>query len=547
MANKLTLLTLGLSFSLFTACNPFGSTATTTGDTTSAQDLYLGAKIVASVAALPSCNATSLNHLYYVIETEEFKVCDVNGYTVINLKGAQGAPGSDGVDGVDGTKGIDGMNGTNGADGTNGTSGLDGDNGADGVNGVDGTKGTNGIDGIDGTKGTDGIDGTKGTDGIDGTKGTDGIDGTKGTDGIDGENGPSCTGNPISSGTELICDDTVIDTIHDGFYAIQAQNQAIFSLGEGIPDPVAGNINDTYLDIKTSIYFKKDATKWVVMNSALAITNDMIEYLIAADISIDRLLAENVTMERILTAQTLPELLTKGVDIRLLFDNGIMVKALLDNGITVDSIIRAEIMGVVIDSRDQQEYLWTTIGDQIWMAENLNYSGDDSQGNKAFTVGLCYGQPDRSDNAQCDISGRIYTWYEAMNGSSSANGTPSGVQGLCPTGWHFPSSDEWTTFATTVYAYVGSSDRAAVGQVLKATAGWGGNNNGTDDFGFSGAPSGAWSSYQQPSFSGIEGVYWWTATQGSNNDSQQWIIAPSGFRMDWNRRINGESVRCLKD
>lgn len=72
--------------------------------------------------------------------------------------------------------------------------------------------------------------------------------------------------------------------------------------------------------------------------------------------------------------------------------------------------------GTLLDTRDGEEYNWIRIGEQVWMAENLNYD----------TAGAyCYG-----DNpSNCSIYGRLYKYWAAED--------------ACPTGWHIPSDKEW--------------------------------------------------------------------------------------------------------
>lgn len=45
--------------------------------------------------------------------------------------------------------------------------------------------------------------------------------------------------------------------------------------------------------------------------------------------------------------------------------------------------------------------------------------------------------------SNCNIYGGLYTWTLAMNGEASSNEVPSGVNGICPQGWHIPSYAEW--------------------------------------------------------------------------------------------------------
>jgi hypothetical protein len=92
---------------------------------------------------------------------------------------------------------------------------------------------------------------------------------------------------------------------------------------------------------------------------------------------------------------------------------------------------------VFTDTRDGKKYKFEVATDgKIWMIENLNYSREN-------TLGYCYGvningvNPHR-DSTTCDNGyGRIYEWAVAMDDNSP--------QGLCPNGWHIPSTAEWSS------------------------------------------------------------------------------------------------------
>ena len=109
------------------------------------------------------------------------------------------------------------------------------------------------------------------------------------------------------------------------------------------------------------------------------------------------------------------------------------------------------------DDRDGQTYRTVKIGDQVWMAENLNYVYLQSTEN-LDSISFCY-----NDSAEyCEKYGRLYTWAAAMDSvgvwSTDAKGCgnnpscfPSGtIRGICPEGWHLPSRDEWDTLLTVV-------------------------------------------------------------------------------------------------
>jgi hypothetical protein len=87
-----------------------------------------------------------------------------------------------------------------------------------------------------------------------------------------------------------------------------------------------------------------------------------------------------------------------------------------------------------------QTYSVISIGTQCWMAENLNIgtwiSLVDDQTDNDIIEKYCYDD----DPYFCDIYGGLYQWNEAMQYV-----TTEGTQGICPTDWHLPTDEEWTT------------------------------------------------------------------------------------------------------
>ena len=107
----------------------------------------------------------------------------------------------------------------------------------------------------------------------------------------------------------------------------------------------------------------------------------------------------------------------------------------------------------IVDPRDGKVYNIVKIGNQWWMAENLNaikYSDgtaiplveDTAAWNNLTEIDKAYCYYD-NDVSNGDIYGALYTWVAAMNGAVSSDANPSGVQGICPAGWHMPSDEEW--------------------------------------------------------------------------------------------------------
>ena len=209
-------------------------------------------------------------------------------------------------------------------------------------------------------------------------------------------------------------------------------------------------------------------------------------------------------------------------------------------------------MGFMTDERDGQIYKTVTIGNQIWMAENLNYAhtgipytyyrGDSDSSS------WCYGNI--AEN--CTKYGRLYTWATAMDSIAefSDNGKGCGyyvecspiypVRGICPSGWHLPTQDEWDTLFTVV------GGRSTAYEVLKSTSGWSKYGNGTDAFGFNVLPAGLRDLYGDFAFGGAEARFWSSSTAGYGLGAENVIFdfqAGVGG-VNWNY---GFSVRCVKD
>ncbi len=90
----------------------------------------------------------------------------------------------------------------------------------------------------------------------------------------------------------------------------------------------------------------------------------------------------------------------------------------------------------ITDNRDGQVYPTVQIGNQCWMAKNLNIGKmiqkKEIQANNGIIEKYCY------DNLEehCNNFGGLYQWREVISYKGNS-------QGICPTGWHIPSEAEW--------------------------------------------------------------------------------------------------------
>ncbi|MGB4030825.1 MAG: fibrobacter succinogenes major paralogous domain-containing protein [Tenuifilaceae bacterium] len=213
------------------------------------------------------------------------------------------------------------------------------------------------------------------------------------------------------------------------------------------------------------------------------------------------------------------------------------------------------IFGYFTDVRDNNTYGMINIGSQVWMAENLKYLPavvGPATGSETEPYYYVYGY-DGTDVAEAKATdnyqtyGVLYNWTAAMAGAGSTNNNPSGVQGVCPTGWHLPSYAEWQQLAS----FLGGGSVAGGKLKEEGFAHWLEPNTGaTNETGFTALPGGFrekndntfkeiqqygiwWSTYY---FSGVTLIY---------HTSLKYNIGT--LTLMWSDRDNGESVRCVRN
>jgi len=162
------------------------------------------------------------------------------------------------------------------------------------------------------------------------------------------------------------------------------------------------------------------------------------------------------------------------------------------------------------------------------MAKNLNFEAENSK---------CY----NDNSVNCTLYGRLYNWETIMNGEASSDKAPSGVQGICPAGFHVPSDWEWGVLDNKPYQdFLINNDLSSYGD-LKATYGW--NENGTDSYGFSALPGGV--GYSNGSFGRLGSMSsWWSATNNGTNALAYGISQGNAISTG---TIVLRSLRCLKN
>ena len=217
--------------------------------------------------------------------------------------------------------------------------------------------------------------------------------------------------------------------------------------------------------------------------------------------------------------------------------------------------------GSFTDGRDGRVYATITIGNKIWMAENLKYSDSIATPNLKGSS-FCH----MEDTLNCLKGGRLYGWTGAMNIDSKWGSatTPSGLitephRGICPEGWHIPNYSELNSL------------RSYGATALQATKNvrW---PNATNSTGFTALPVGNFGTYERvrqgdiykrvlvASNVGTETSYFSSAEAGTNSLSSNvyvLVVTINAYTnrnsaeivADNNAHTKGarQSVRCVKD
>ena len=200
----------------------------------------------------------------------------------------------------------------------------------------------------------------------------------------------------------------------------------------------------------------------------------------------------------------------------------------------------------IVDERDGQVYKTVKIGDQVWMAQNLNYADSIST---PSLLGRTWCYEDKPEN--CEVAGRNYTWAAAIDSVKLASDADSPrycgyerlctytrEQGICPSGWHLPDSTEWNTLLATA----GEASR------LMSKVGWYWEE-ASDDFGFSAFPAGNIYRGDPSTYADTRRASFFVLTEMEEDarESHYMDLFGSSPRFAMSFKDNAYSIRCVKD
>ena len=236
---------------------------------------------------------------------------------------------------------------------------------------------------------------------------------------------------------------------------------------------------------------------------------------------------------------------------------------LIDTSVTVVDCASNFVCGVCrLNDADNNTYNTVLIGEgsnaQCWMKENLRttkYADGTtiSQGSNHSTSVAYWYYPNNDANNK-PTYGLLYNWKAVMRAENSSTSVPSGVQGICPEGWHVPSDQELQNLISN------SSSSTATGKLAGGGSGTWYSSTGSavpgnyeygehNSSGFSALPAGCYEDTYYDAFRSI--AYFWSSTASPNYSGESVFLA-----LYYNQSIpnhtsclkeNGCSVRCIRD
>lgn len=214
---------------------------------------------------------------------------------------------------------------------------------------------------------------------------------------------------------------------------------------------------------------------------------------------------------------------------------------------------------------DGNVYNTIQLGNQCWMRENLRTTKfpDNTMipvGSDSGSTGPRRYGPNNSIS-EASYSGYLYNWPAVMYGAASSSAAPSGMQGICPMGWHVPSDAEWTQLTDYVSSqseYTCGNNATYIAKALASSIGGWYSNPGNCDVGydpttnnttgFSALPAGGYdATYSFVSY--YHGAFFWSATENEGNTAYGRFLHYSSAEVTVaaSNKLSGYSVRCVRD
>lgn len=199
---------------------------------------------------------------------------------------------------------------------------------------------------------------------------------------------------------------------------------------------------------------------------------------------------------------------------------------------------------------DGNRYKIIKIGTQVWMSENLKttkFQDGTLLSNVSEVTNTTWAAANGSTKYWALVNGitaNTQTYGLVYNQFAVTGSTVGGAanNNLCPSGYHVPTSAEFTTLNMSLGGS-NPSGGGTVGTQMKSTILWNSSGNGTNSSGFNGLPPGYRNTVGSWGVFSIDG-YFWTTSSGS-----YWYLNynVTTFVQGTDSSLYGFSVRCLRN
>lgn len=185
-------------------------------------------------------------------------------------------------------------------------------------------------------------------------------------------------------------------------------------------------------------------------------------------------------------------------------------------------------------------YSTVQIGSQCWMSENLKTGsmilGSSEQTNNGIIEKFCY----NNNSQNCETYGGLYQWDEMMQYI-----VVPGSQGICPSGWHIPTDEEWSTLDNLMGGGTISGGKLKEAGFVH----WNSPNTGaTNQSGFTGLPGGLIDDGHNFINLGNNGLFWSSSESNNNMYFYRSLYYLNAATTKGSSFVEyGFSVRCIKD
>jgi uncharacterized protein (TIGR02145 family) len=196
-----------------------------------------------------------------------------------------------------------------------------------------------------------------------------------------------------------------------------------------------------------------------------------------------------------------------------------------------------------VTDADGNIYSTVTIGNQVWMGENLRATKfnnldniplvlDSAQWGTQNAAAYCYYN---NDTSYVTPYGNLYNWNTVID-----------IRNVCPTGYHIPTSAEWADLVN----YLGG-ETVAGGKLKEIgfTHWLSPNTDADNSSGFTALPSG-WRAYNNGVYENLQYMcYLWSSTAQTATDADIVLIGYDSPALygSYTNKLTGLPIRCLQN